>query len=131
MESSTFMRALLVLSFLTVSNLATLSPASACDCVGSQCPPQCSGGVGSSEPVTRIRYTITNNTDRVVRFGLPSGRTYELEPGQRRSYRNTGSQDSLGIVILNTSERYRLSSGDFQFRENSDGEIIFSFFNRP
>ena len=117
---------LLVFSIASVSLLGTLAPpANACDCVGDQCPPKCSSPSRPSQQRISIRYTITNKTNELVRFGLPSGKVYELKPGQRGAYRNTGYPDGLNIFILNTDQIYRLSSGNFQFRQHSDGEIVF------
>lgn len=75
------------------------------------------------QPTVSIKYTITNKTDKTVKFGLPSGKTYQLAPGQRGSYKNTVTADRLRIFILGENKFYPLNNGNYQLRQSSSGQI--------
>lgn len=62
----------------------------------------------------RIEYSILNDTDRDVRFRLPSGKEYALKPGQVGQYYNTHS-DKPTITVLPTGKTYSLRDGNHKF----------------
>ena len=71
---------------------------------------------GNTAPTTsRIEYTLLNDTSKTVRFRLPSGETYSLEPGKRGNYKNSGSPDKLLIHVFNSNKSYKLVSGNHKF----------------
>lgn len=74
---------------------------------------------------TQIQYTLQNDSGRTVKFRLPSGETYSLEPGKRGSYKNTGAPDKLTIQVINSGKTYRLRDGNHRFwfmkKENQIG----------
>ena len=62
-----------------------------------------------------FKYTITNKTSQVVRFRLPSGREYELSPGEKGNYKYTGAASNAKIVVHNSNRTYTLVAGDHHF----------------
>jgi hypothetical protein len=69
----------------------------------------------NSEPPVEIRYTILNGTKQNVRFRLPTGKTYSLNPGQRANYQNRGVASDLKIHVLDTGKTYTLTNGNHKF----------------
>ncbi|MEX2168348.1 MAG: hypothetical protein WD851_03485 [Pirellulales bacterium] len=83
-----------------------------------------SGTSGEGSPTGRIDYTLWNDTKEVVRFRLPTGKVYSLNPGEREKYYNTGNPDTLRIHVLNTDGKYRLENGNHKFWWKKDERRI-------
>lgn len=73
----------------------------------------------------KLRYTLWNGSDTIVKFRLPSGKTYTLMPGERGSYSNAIRPGrKLEIVVLNTNRSYSLKPGNHKFFWNSKAKRI-------
>jgi hypothetical protein len=125
----------IITSSLVVLSLATLNlygSSTAVHAFGGKCgdsPYPCEESEQrNSEPV-RIYYSIKNLTQQTVKFALPTGKIYQLNPGQRGYYKNTGSPENLRIYVFDESRFYNLVSGNYQFKQNSEGKIKFYRMN--
>ena len=82
-------------------------------------PPRTGGRPAPARAPVRIEYTIWNRSDQQVRFRLPTGRVYVLDPGAHGTYRNSGN-GPFEIYVFNTGRRYRLRSGNHRFFWNQN-----------
>ncbi|MBW4643806.1 MAG: hypothetical protein KME23_12585 [Goleter apudmare HA4340-LM2] len=78
------------------------------------------------QPTATIKYMIANNTKKTIKFTLPSGKIYQLAPGQKGSYRNTTTKDRLRLFLIDQGKYYPLKDGNYQFRENPHGQILLA-----
>ena len=86
--------------------------------------PSSTGGTASS--IAKIKYTLWNDSGRTVKFRLPTGKTYSLDPGQKGSYQNTDSPEKLKIYVFSTDKTYRLEDGNHKFWWKKDeGRVAF------
>ncbi|BAZ40575.1 hypothetical protein NIES4101_65360 [Calothrix sp. NIES-4101] len=79
-----------------------------------------------NQPIISIQYTIENKTNQAIRFALPTGKIYELAPGQKGTYQNTLPANRLRLFIVGTGQHYPLRNGNYQFRKDSSGKTLFA-----
>lgn len=84
-----------------------------------------------TQPKVHIKYTLTNRTQRTVKFALPSGKIYQLAPGQQRNYQNTMPSNRLRLYLFAENKFYPLGNGNYQFRQNPQGQIKLLRFRSP
>ncbi|MEA5572501.1 hypothetical protein [Calothrix sp. UHCC 0171] len=84
-----------------------------------------------NQPTISIKYTIENKTDKIIKFALPTGKIYELAPGQKASYQNTLPANRLRLFIVGTGKQYPLKNGNYQFRKDRSGKILLARVTAP
>jgi hypothetical protein len=86
-------------------------------------PLPCNETQQPNQSKVRINYTIENKTKRTIKFALPSGKIYQLAPGQRGAYQNTVTPDRFRLFLFAENKFYPLANGNYQFRQNANGQI--------
>ncbi len=84
-----------------------------------------------NQPTISIKYTIENKTDQTIRFALPTGKIYQLAPDQKGNYQNTSPANRLRLFIVGSGQHYPLRNGNYQFRKNRSGKILFARVRTP
>ncbi|MBD1847708.1 hypothetical protein H6F89_30810 [Cyanobacteria bacterium FACHB-63] len=85
----------------------------------------------TTQPKAHIKYTLTNRTQQTLKFALPSGKIYQLAPGQRQNYQNTLPSNRLRLYLFAENKFYPLGNGNYQFRQNPQGQIKLLRFRSP
>lgn len=84
-----------------------------------------------TQPKVHIKYTLTNRTQQTLKFALPSGKIYQFAPGQRQNYQNTMPSNRLRLYLFAENKFYPLRNGNYQFRQNPQGQINLLLFRDP
>jgi hypothetical protein len=84
-----------------------------------------------TQPTGHIKYSLTNKTQRTLKFALPSGKIYQLAPGQRQNYQNTMPSNRLRLYLFAENKFYPLRNGNYQFRQNPQGQVNLLLFRDP
>ncbi len=121
MSTISFSRCFFLSKCLVISIVSSFSPAYALDCLTPDCTKVTKY---EKESISKIKYTILNDSRHRVRFRLPTGKKYMLNPGQRGQYKNSGRSEKLIIHVFNSSRSYRLRSGDHKFWWNGKEDRI-------
>jgi hypothetical protein len=79
----------------------------------------------SGDGFPRINYTIYNDTQRTIRFRLPSGKSYSLQPRETGRYYYTGNPNDMKLYVYETGKQYQLRGGDHKFWWMKEGRVGF------
>ncbi len=82
-------------------------------------------------PTISIKYTIENKTDRTIKFALPTGKIYQLAPGQKGYYQKTLPVNRLRLFIVGSGKFYPLKDGNYQLRKDRSGKILLARVTAP